>query len=124
MFLLRTALAAGAPDRLMSPFCFPLVGSLIQCARVDDLHELMVVAIVYWHSDNHGPVHRESFLDGGRDLIGRLYPQPFGAEGLGESNDIDRTKVDARGSSIFRHFLKADHIGGAVHPNQVNKVAL
>ena len=84
----------------------------------------MVVAIIYRHSDNHGPVHRESFLDGGRDLIGRLYPQPLGAECLGESNDIDRTKVDARGSPIFRHLLKADHIVRAVNPNQVNKVAL
>ena len=35
---------------------FPWVGSLIQRARVEDLHELMVVAIIYGHSDNHrGP---------------------------------------------------------------------
>src|SRR5271167_2855790 len=97
---------------------------LIQCALVEDLHELVVVPIIYGHSDNHRPLYRESFLDGGRDLIGRLYLQPFSPECLGESNYVDRTEVDARGSPIFRHLLKADHIVTAVNPNQVNKVAL
>jgi hypothetical protein len=86
------------------------VHSSIEHIGLQDLHEPMVVAIIHRNANNHRALCFESPLDRGRDLIGRFYPEPFGAKGLGKPDNIDGTKIHARCPPVFRHCLKADHV--------------
>src|SRR5260370_21502807 len=88
----------------------PSASSSIECVGMDDLHQLMVVPVVHGDPDEHRPVHLERSLERGRDLIWRVDPQPPGAKGLGESDDVHRTTIHARRAAVLGHFLETDHV--------------
>src|SRR6266436_6670681 len=51
-----------------------------------------------------------------------VYLQPTSAERLGQLDNINRTKIDARRTPVLRYLLKADHVIVAVNPHQMNKI--
>lgn len=78
-----------------------LFSSLVEHVGMDHLHQPVVVPVVHRYSDDHGSLHREGFLERGRNLIGVFNPHPSRAESLGKSDHVNGAELDA-GSAAGR----------------------
>ena len=70
--------------------------ALVQSFGMQIFHQAVIVAIIYWHADNHWALHCESLLQCRRNLLWTFDLQSSGAEGLSKPDYVHRPEGNAR----------------------------